>query len=92
MRNYRLDNQWDVELGFEEDGTTTLCQARLIGDRAPAVLGRGEAQRSAVDRPAPRIGEELAAARALTALARQLRAQADGEIGEVNRNPAYPDY
>ncbi|MDH6117520.1 dsRBD fold-containing protein [Kitasatospora sp. GAS204B] len=92
MRNYRLDNQWDVELSFEEDGTTTACQARLVGDRAPAAHGYGQAQRNTADRPVYRLGEELAASRALRALAQQLRAQADGDIGDVNRRPAYPDY
>ncbi|MFF7635479.1 dsRBD fold-containing protein [Kitasatospora sp. NPDC008050] len=88
MRNYRLDNQWDIELSFEEDGTRTACSAWLAGERAPALHGQGAALRQTSDRPAYRIGEELAAARALHALARQLRVRADGEIGAADHWPA----
>ncbi|WP_329562542.1 dsRBD fold-containing protein [Kitasatospora sp. NBC_01266] len=92
MQNYRLDNQWDVELSFEEDGTATACHARLVGDRAPGAQGYGQAERNRADRPAYRVGEELAASRALRALAQQLRAQAADDITDVNRAPAYPSY
>ncbi|MGF1428034.1 dsRBD fold-containing protein [Kitasatospora sp. LaBMicrA B282] len=87
-----MRNQWDVELSFEEDGVHTSCEARLIGSRAPGLSGHGEALRSAEDRPLARIGEEVAAWRALDDLAHKLRAQAAGEIDDEGRRPAYLVY
>ncbi len=93
MQNYRMDNQWDVELSFaEEDSITTACEARLIGNGAPDLSAHGESVRSLADRPAARIGEEVAAARALDALSRRLRAQADGEVEDAKLRPGYLIY
>jgi hypothetical protein len=87
-----MHNQWDVELSFEEDGTHTMCEARLMGERAPGLIGHGDSERSAVDRPVPRIGEEVAAARALEQLSHKLRAQASGDIEDEARRPIYLIY
>ncbi|WP_327069883.1 DUF1876 domain-containing protein [Kitasatospora sp. NBC_01250] len=87
-----MRNNWDVELSFEEDGVNTRCDARLVGSRAPGLAGHGEAVRSSVDRPLARIGEEVAAWRALDDLSHKLRAQAAGEIDDEGRRPAYLVY
>jgi len=87
-----MHNQWDVELSFEEDGIHTACDARLVGTRAPGLSAHGEALRSADDRPLARIGEEMAASRALEELSRKLRAQASGEIEDEGHRPAYLIY
>ncbi|GAA2747573.1 MULTISPECIES: dsRBD fold-containing protein [Kitasatospora] len=87
-----MHNQWDVELSFEEDGTHTACEARLIGTGAPALTGRGESERSTGDRPVARIGEEVAAARALDELSRRLRTQATGDIQDESHRPGYLIY
>ncbi|GAA4870531.1 dsRBD fold-containing protein [Kitasatospora terrestris] len=87
-----MHNQWDVELSFEEDGTHTACEARLIGTGAPALTGRGAAERSAADRPVTRIGEEVAASRALDELSRRLRTQAGGDIDDAGLRPGYLIY
>ncbi|MFB6888636.1 dsRBD fold-containing protein [Kitasatospora sp. NPDC056327] len=87
-----MHNQWDVELSFEEDGVHTGCQARLTGARAPGLSAHGEALKSAEDRPLARIGEELAASRALEELSRKLQAQATGEIEDEGRRPGYLVY
>ncbi|MFE9421502.1 dsRBD fold-containing protein [Kitasatospora sp. NPDC006697] len=87
-----MQNQWDIELSFEEDGVNTVCDARLVGTRAPQLQGHGEAVRSTEDRPLARIGEEVAAWRALDDLSRRLRAQAAGEIQDEGHRPAYLVY
>ncbi|PYC66053.1 DUF1876 domain-containing protein [Streptomyces tateyamensis] len=87
-----MHNQWDVELSFEEDGVNTLCDARLLGTRAPHLAGHGEATRSSEDRPLARIGEEMAACRALDDLSHKLKAQATGEIQDEGLRPAYLIY
>ncbi|MFI6444765.1 dsRBD fold-containing protein [Kitasatospora sp. NPDC050543] len=87
-----MHNQWDVELSFEEDGVHTGCDARLVGAQAPGLHAHGEAVRSVDDRPLARIGEELAASRALDELSRKLRAQAAGEIEDEGHRPAYLIY
>lgn len=87
-----MHNQWDVELSFEEDGVHTACEARLVGARAPGLSARGESVRSVDDRPLARIGEEMAASRALEELAHRLKAQASGEIDDEGRRPAYLIY
>ncbi|GHH76529.1 dsRBD fold-containing protein [Kitasatospora indigofera] len=87
-----MHNQWDVELSFEEDGVHTECEARLVGARAPGLNAHGESVRSADDRPLARIGEEMAAARALEELSRKLRSQAVGEIDDEGHRPAYLIY
>ena len=62
---------WRVEIGFEEHGDQTRAEATLEvdGDRFHA---RGQAQRSPDDPNTPAVGEELAAARALSDLSHQL--------------------
>ncbi|MFE6053803.1 dsRBD fold-containing protein [Kitasatospora sp. NPDC056446] len=87
-----MHNQWDVELTFDEDGVHTACDARLTGARAPGLSARGESVKSADDRPLARIGEEVAASRALEALSRKLRVQAAGEIDDEGHRPGYLIY
>ncbi|MDH6114393.1 hypothetical protein P3T36_000794 [Kitasatospora sp. MAP12-15] len=84
-----MHNQWDVELSFEEDGTLTSCEARLVGVRAPALSAHAESVRSTADRPVAGIGEEVAAARALDALSHKLRAQAAGDLEDASLRPNY---
>lgn len=62
---------WDVQLELLEDRDHCEVLARLdTGDRS--IVGFGRARRSQADSPVPRIGEELATARALADLAHQL--------------------
>jgi hypothetical protein len=60
-----------IEIGIDEDETTTLVHATLDlrGDRFHAT---GRAKRNPTDPPIPVIGEELALARALSSLERQV--------------------
>lgn len=84
-----MRHEWDVRLFFDEDGRHTECEARLVGERAPGVAARGASTCSDRDRPEPRIGEELAAARALNSLARKMLAQASGDIEDEVRRPVH---
>lgn len=73
-----------VELRFEEDADHTDAWATL---RTPVetFTGWGRARRNPVDPNVPLIGEELAAARALIALADSLRHAAGAVIAEKQR-------
>ncbi|HEY8060903.1 MAG TPA: DUF1876 domain-containing protein [Acidimicrobiales bacterium] len=70
---------WTVEVVFSEDDDKTRADARLTG--APdEVRGWGRARRNPTDPDLPTIGEEVAAARALSDLAHHLLDQAAHRI------------
>ena len=62
---------WTVEIVFTEDGDRTRADARLLAG-ARELHGWGRARRTPVDPDDPVIGEELAAARALSDLSHGL--------------------
>ncbi|MFI9822139.1 dsRBD fold-containing protein [Streptomyces sp. NPDC052013] len=63
--------EWRVRLHLVEEGGTTKARAEI--DTGSTVLtGHGVAHRSPADTDVPRIGDELAAGRALQDLGRQL--------------------
>ena len=70
---------WTIDLAFTEDETHTRADALL---RAGAALyhGWGRARRNPDDPDRPKIGEEIAAARALENLVVQLRGAAEHDI------------
>ena len=77
---------WTVEIVFTEDEDRTRADARLIaGPRQ--FSGWGRARRNPSDPDVPVIGEELAAARALSDLAHRLLDEAAGAIETVERHP-----
>ena len=62
---------WSVEVFLTEEPESTRADAVLeVGDRK--FRGYGQARRNPVDPDVPRIGEELATARALSDLSHQL--------------------
>lgn len=62
---------WTVEIALEETPTETEAKAMLaLGDRR--LGGWGRSRRNPADPDVPRVGEELAAARALSDLAHAL--------------------
>ncbi|HET9442162.1 MAG TPA: dsRBD fold-containing protein [Acidimicrobiales bacterium] len=63
---------WTVELVIDEDEDETQAFAALSADSEMRVHGGGLARRNPHDPVVPEIGEELAAARALADLSRQL--------------------
>jgi hypothetical protein len=62
---------WTVEMIFTEDDSRTQADAQMRAG-ARTLHGRGRARRNPVDPNVPAIGEELAAARALSDLTDQL--------------------
>jgi len=78
--------EWDVELTFKEDAHRTRAAALVRLPDGSEVRAHGYASRHPADSPRPRIGEEIAAARALNELAMQLLTKAREEIdglGEI---------
>jgi hypothetical protein len=70
---------WQVELAFTEDGSHTRAEASLefAGHRFQTV---GRARRAPEDPSVPVVGEELAAARALSELSHELLQAATARI------------
>jgi hypothetical protein len=80
---------WTVEVEIEEtpDGLTEAKAALFVGDRRFG--GWGRARRNPSDPDLPRVGEELAAARALSDLAHHLLDEAAHTIERHEGRPAH---
>ena len=81
-------DSWPVEISLREDDRVTLAEARLTRDRV-GMVGNGLARRNPDDREVTQIGEEIAAARALSDLAHQLLSYAAGQIEEITHERAH---
>ena len=80
------ERTWPLTIVFTEDDRTT--RADVVLD----VAGRhhhgwGQSRRAPADPDVPRIGEEVAAARALMRLAQQLLGDAEHDIEEIEHHP-----
>jgi hypothetical protein len=83
------DRQWPLVVVFTEDDRTTRADVVLdVGGRH--YHGWGSARRVPTDPDVPGIGEEVAAARALSRLAHDLRSAADEDMGELEHPPVQP--
>jgi hypothetical protein len=82
-------NVWRVELGFTEDANRTRADAILevAGQR---FHGFGQAKRATGDPDIPVVGEELAAARALSDLSHKLIDAAAERIEAFEGRPVHP--
>ncbi|HSI92429.1 MAG TPA: DUF1876 domain-containing protein [Jiangellaceae bacterium] len=80
---------WNIEVTFEEDDVRTDATARLRLPDGAELTADGHARRNPVDPARPKIGEEIATARALSDLVHQLLDKAAGEIEEVTDEPAH---
>jgi hypothetical protein len=77
---------WTVEIIFTEDADRTRADAHLRA--GPRLMhGWGRARRNPADPDVPAIGEELAAARALSDLTSQLVHRAAEEIEAYEGHP-----
>jgi hypothetical protein len=83
-----MENNWTINLSFEEDDTRTAATATISAPGSPEIKGHGYARRNPEDRPAPLIGEEIAAARALSNLAHELLERAASDIETSTHRPA----
>ncbi len=80
---------WRIELTFDEDDIRTDATARLQLPDGAELQAHGHARRNPADPARPKIGEEIASARALSDLVHQLLEKAAGEIEEVTHEPAH---
>ena len=77
---------WKIDLHLYEVGEETTAHAVLIAD-VPAIETIGSAHRSPTDTDVPRIGDEVAAARALHRLADRMLAAAETDIAAAEGRP-----
>ena len=80
-------DSWPVEISLHQEDGTTRAEARLTRDGA-GMIGHGVARRNPDDREVMQIGEEIAAARALSDLAHQLLSDAAGQIEGITHQRA----
>jgi Domain of unknown function (DUF1876) len=78
----------EIEMTFEEDVDHTEARATIVL-RGARFTGFGRARRNPVDPNVPMVGEELAAARALSDLTHKLVDAAAGAISEREGRPAH---
>jgi Domain of unknown function (DUF1876) len=79
---------WTVEIVFSEDDDTTRADAVLTAS-AEHLQGWGRARRNPVDPAVPAVGEEVAAARALSDLAHHLLEEAAHRIESWEGRPVH---
>ena len=77
---------WTVEIIFSEDEDKTRADATLSGS-GMGLQGWGRARRNPADPEMPAVGEEIAAARALSDLAHHLLEQAAHRIESWEGHP-----
>jgi hypothetical protein len=77
---------WKIEIEFEESEWHTRADA-LLEAGALRYRAFGRAKRNPIDPDRPRVGEEIAAARALESLAVQLQRVAEHEIEDHEGHP-----
>ncbi|MGO9033559.1 DUF1876 domain-containing protein [Mycobacterium sp.] len=77
---------WNVEISIDEHDERTRAKARLHW-RDQKLVGVGLARCNPADRSVTDIGDELAAARALSDLAHQLLAATASDIQAVTHEP-----
>ncbi|MFG2528185.1 DUF1876 domain-containing protein [Streptomyces sp. NPDC048516] len=81
---------WHVDMEFEEDTHRTRAAALVRLPDGSEVRAHGYASRHPVDSNQPRVGEEVAGARALNELAMQLLSKAHDEIDEASGRTSHP--
>ncbi|GAA3019442.1 MULTISPECIES: DUF1876 domain-containing protein [Streptomyces] len=81
---------WHIELEFEEDTHRTRAAALVRLSDGQEVRAHGYASRHPSDSEQPRVGEEIAGARALNELAMKLLTKAHDEIDEAAGRSSYP--
>ena len=84
-----VNDEWPVSLSIAETDGQTRAEARLVMSGGEQLAGHGQARRNPADREVPRIGAQLAAARALSDLAGQLVHAAATAIEDVTHQQAH---
>lgn len=81
-------DSWPVEISLREQDGKTLAEAQLTRGGA-GLMGHGLARRNPDDQEVTQIGEEIAAARALSDLAHQLVSDAAEQIESITHERAH---
>ncbi|MBN0048321.1 DUF1876 domain-containing protein [Streptomyces actuosus] len=81
---------WHVEMEFMEDDQHTRAVALVRLPDGTEVRAHGRATRHHTDSNQPRVGEEIAGARALNELAMELLTKAHGEIDDASGRTSQP--
>ena len=89
MYDKDLSNVWHVQIDFDEDETHTHATARADCGGDEAFTTRGDAYRNPSDTEQPKVGEEIAAARALFALGSELLEKASSRIEQTTHQPVH---
>jgi hypothetical protein len=82
-------DHWPIEVTLRPEDRETRAEAHLIRNNGIKVSGHGLARRNPDDRRVTEIGEEIAAARALSNLASKLLSSAAGEIETITHERAH---
>ncbi|MFG2625045.1 DUF1876 domain-containing protein [Streptomyces sp. NPDC048473] len=81
---------WHVDMEFEEDTHRTRAAALVRLPDGNEVRAHGYASRHPSDKEQPRVGEEIAGARALNELAMKMLTKAHDEIDEASGRTSHP--
>jgi hypothetical protein len=84
------ERSWTVKITLDEQNGTTEAAAVLDAGARPELRGHGSARRHPKDEEDHQIGDELAAARALSDLAHKLLDTAAQDIESHTHTPAAP--
>jgi hypothetical protein len=79
-------DSWPVEISLREEDRQTRAEARLT--KGVGLVGHGLARCNPDDQDIMQIGEEIAAARALSDLAHRLLSYAAGQIEDITHERA----
>jgi hypothetical protein len=80
--------QWHVVINIDEHDNRTRAVARLRTQDTDKLVGVGLARLNPADQNVPEIGDELAAARALSELSHNLLDAAATDIEQITHQPA----
>jgi hypothetical protein len=78
------EKRWSVDIYVDEQDGHTYAEARLHTGADTHLKGIGRARLNPADRDIPEIGDEIAAARALSDLGQRLLLAAAGDIEGVS--------
>lgn len=81
--------RWTIEIHIDEHEGKTRALARLHNRDDSGLVGLGLARLNPADRDVPKIGDELAVARALSDLGHQLLDAAAGDIEQITHQPVH---
>ncbi|GAA3293256.1 DUF1876 domain-containing protein [Dactylosporangium vinaceum] len=84
-----VSKRWTVEVLIGEDHGNTSAVARLDTKDGTHLVGTGQARLNPADDDIPAIGDELAAARALSDLGHRLLLTAAADVAAVAEQPVH---